>query len=79
MMATKANHLTGDLSRKKPNLCLVASYDAENYYGNWVLGYGFIAVQFPKKTTRKLTAQDKKEWNVKVVGINGSWDYTIKV
>ena len=68
-MATKATHLTGDLSSEKPDLCRVGSEDADNFYGAWVLGYGYFGVQFPKETTRDLTETEKKYWNGRQIQI----------
>ena len=37
MMATNAIHITGDLSRQTPSLCLVTEEEGDNYVGK--LGY----------------------------------------
>lgn len=58
LMATKAIHFVADISRDKPNLCHVFSEDDGNYYGQWVAGYGFAHVRFPKATTRPLTEDE---------------------
>lgn len=63
MMATKAIHKTGNISRKNPDLCYVCSEDAENFIGNWVTGFGFVYVKFPKNTTRELTVKERDEFN----------------
>jgi len=63
MMATKAIHKLGDISRDVPDLCYVHSEDEENYIGNWTAGFGFINVKFPKKTTRELTEKEKERYN----------------
>lgn len=44
-----------DISRDKPDLCIVRDEDGENYVGEWVAGFGFHHVRFPKATTRDLT------------------------
>jgi len=67
MMATKAIHKLGDISRDAPedgvygveNLCVVYDEDKENYIGNWVTGFGYMEVKFPKSTTRELTEEEK--------------------
>ena len=69
MMATKAVHKLGDISRDKPDLCFINDEDDENYIGSWVTGFGFIEVKFPKKTTRELTKKEIKYWNKLYVGI----------
>lgn len=54
MMATQAMHCLGDISRMDPDLCVVHSETDTHYIGNWVTGFGFIGVEFPKETTRVL-------------------------
>lgn len=63
MMATKAMHKTGDISRAIPDLCVVTDLDAENYIGNWVTGFGFVEVKFPKATTRELTFAEIEKYH----------------
>lgn len=79
MMATTAIHKLGDISRDKPDLCIVFKEDEENFYGNFVEGFGFIHVRFPKKTTRPLTDKEKEEWNGKIMAINGTAVYKINI
>jgi hypothetical protein len=57
MMATKANHKMGDLSREEPQLVIIGRENPETgeYVGNWVSGFGFFDVHFPKETTRELS------------------------
>ena len=57
-MATTAIHMLGDISRETADICIVSYEDDDNYYGNWVTGFGFVDVKFPKATTRDL---NKKE------------------
>ena len=63
MMATKAIHMLGDISRDEEDLCLIHGKDPENYIGSWVTGFGFIDVKFPKKTTRELTQDEIEKYN----------------
>lgn len=63
MMATTAIHQLGDISSDTPDLCVVHSEDEDNYIGNWVTGFGFINVKFPKSTTRPLTAEEKDRYS----------------
>lgn len=72
LMATKAVHLLGDLSEDEPKPCSVHAEDEENYYGMWVLGLGFVGVQFPKATTRPPTEEEKTYWESKKIGMFGS-------
>lgn len=62
MMATKAIHKLGDISRDAPDYCVVRedAADPDNYIGDWVTGYGFIDVKFPKATTRECTPAETK-------------------
>lgn len=70
IMATTAYHKTGNISRDKPDLAIVFSEDDDNLYGNWMFGYGFINVKFPKNTVKKLTENDIKKFNKISYGIN---------
>lgn len=63
MMATKAQHQLGDISSDEPDLCVIYGEDETNYIGSWVMGFGFIDVKFPKKTTRELTEGEKARYN----------------
>ena len=77
MMATRAIHQLGNISRDEPDLCVIHSEDAENYIGNWVTGFGFINVKFPKSTTRELTDEEKEKYHGMQVVIGGSPAFTI--
>ena len=63
MMATQATHKTGDISSDEPDLCYIEKEDGDNYVGHWVTGFGFINVEFPKETTRKLTGEEIAHYN----------------
>lgn len=63
MMATTAIHQLGDISNDTPDICVIYSEDEDNYIGNWVTGYGFINVKFPKSTTRELTQEEKDKYS----------------
>lgn len=63
MMATKATHKLGEISSNEPDLCIIYKEDDENYIGNWVTGFGFVNVCFPKSTTRELTPEEIKHYN----------------
>lgn len=52
ILATKAIHKMGDISRDEPDDATVYYEDEDNYYGEWDEGYGFIMVQFPKETSK---------------------------
>jgi hypothetical protein len=67
MMATIAKHKVGDLSRREPSLCCIHGEEGENFIGQWVEGFGFFNVQFPKATTRELTGEEKIRFRDAVV------------
>ena len=71
MMATKAFHKMGDITRSGPDLCVVYDEDSENYIGNWVTGFGFFNVKFPKSTTRELTDEEKEKWHDVPIVVGG--------
>lgn len=71
-------HLLGDISRKNPGLCSIHGEDDKDYIGNWVEGFGFINVRFPKETTRELTQEEKDKWDGVVIGINDSPRYVLR-
>lgn len=70
MMATKAIHKLGDISSDEPDLCLIHSEDNENWIGNWVTGFGFINVKFPKISTRELTCEEIEKYNKQYVQLS---------
>lgn len=63
MIATKAFHNLGEISRSEPDLCIITREEGEYYIGNWATGYGFMDVKFPKNTTRDLTAEERKKYH----------------
>ena len=79
MMATKAIHKTGDISRETPDICIVSNEDKDNYIGNWIYGFGFIDVKFPKATTRKLTTAEVKHYHGRPTVMGGGFWNTINI
>lgn len=77
MMATKAIHKLGDISREEPDLCVIHSENEENFIGNWVTGFGFVEVKFPKSTTRELTDEEKDKWHGVRIAIGESFVGTV--
>lgn len=69
MMASKAYHCLGDISRSKEDLCIIYKQTHEYYIGNWVTGYGFIDVLFPKETTRPLTSEEIEKHNASYIQV----------
>jgi len=78
MMATKALHKLGDISRETPQLCDVYGQDKKNFIGSWVEGFGFFDVRFPKNTTRELTEEEKKKWDGKIIAINDDPKFVVR-
>ena len=61
MMATKASHYLGDVSRKVPTLCIVHSVvDGKYFIGSWDGITAYSNIKFPVRTTRELTEEEKK-------------------
>lgn len=79
MMATTAIHMLGDISRETPDLCIVAEEDDDNYYGNWVTGFGYIDVKFPKSTTKELTPEEVEKYDGQLLTLNGEFFPTINI
>lgn len=66
VMATKARHKTGDISRDEEDFAWVTHVrvdpkDGRSYYiGRWETGFGFINVEFPVSSCRELSWVEKK-------------------
>jgi hypothetical protein len=71
-MATQAAHITGDLGRENPALCIVHGETADHYVGSFIFGFGFYNVKFPKATTRKLTPEEAARFNGAFIRIGSS-------
>ena len=70
MMATKAYHQMGDISRDEPQLCFIYSETKDYWVGQWCEGFGFFNVLFPKDTTRYVTKEEVEEFNGRQMYIN---------
>lgn len=79
MMATKAIHQLGDISREKEDICQIYGEDADNYIGNWVTGLGFIDVKFPKVSTRALTPEEVEHFDGKRLRIGSQPSFALRV
>lgn len=84
MIATKATHKLGDLSREyqqmsSENLCQVSKEVDDFYIGCWITGFGFFNVQFPKETTRPLTAEEKEYFNKMNFAINDNPSFKLNI
>lgn len=71
VMATKATHQLGDLSRDVPDLAWITGEDGDNWVGVWITGFGYIDVRFPKTTTRDLTPAEREHYAGQFVELNG--------
>lgn len=72
MMATKAYHQLGEISSDTPDICFIYSETKNHYVGNWVFGFGFFDVLFPKETTKEMTQEDIKKYDGKNMAINST-------
>lgn len=72
MMATQAVHKLGDISRDEPSLAIIYGEDGDDLIGEWVTGVGYVNVRFPKATTRELTAEERSEYNGKLIDTAGA-------
>jgi hypothetical protein len=78
MMATKAQHQLGDISQDTPGICIVHSEEGDNWIGNWIFGFGFMNVKFPKATTRELTQEEKEKYHNTWVAVGSQFRYQLK-
>jgi hypothetical protein len=78
-MATTALHLTGDISREDVDICIVYEEDDDNFYGNWICGFGFVGVAFPKATTRDLTPEEVEKYHGQPTMLAGGFGPTINI
>ena len=78
-MGKEAHHYLGDISRKDWDIVQVVQEDADNYYGNWLYGYGYVDVRFPKSSLRELTKEEIDQYEGSNFGIVGSWANKLKV
>lgn len=64
MLATKAHHLLGDVSRTPEDWCCVQPQPVDGaFVGNWITGIGLINVRFPVETTRALTQEERERFD----------------
>lgn len=60
VMATKAMHKLGDISRDEPDYAHIYDENETDYIGYWLTGLGFIDVTFPKDGCREMTSEEAK-------------------
>ena len=66
-MATKAHHLSSDVSREQGSLCYIQFDLGSHYSGKWVYGCATTGIRFPKTHTRGLTKEEILHWQDKGV------------
>ena len=66
-IATKAHHLSSDVSREQGSLCYIQFDLGSHYSGKWVYGCATTGIRFPKTHTRGLTKEDILHWQDKGV------------
>ena len=54
-MGTSAHHKLGDISRTNPDVFISRDEIGDQHVGEWLMGFGFVGVTFPKETSRPLT------------------------
>lgn len=80
LMGTKAFHQLGELSREpEPNLFIAGSETEKFWIGNWVTGFGFFHVCFPKETSRRLTPEEIEKFNKTYIQISSQPPHKLKV
>jgi hypothetical protein len=82
MMATKAYHQLGDISRNEPDLCYVYGEAGENkeyLVGQWVTGFGFFGVLYPVESTRELTEEEIKKYEDTYIQLADYTPHKIKI
>lgn len=61
LIGSIAHHVLGPINRQDD--IFVAHRETDHYWiGNWITGFGFINVLFPKETSRELTEEEKKKY-----------------
>lgn len=60
-MGTTALAKIADISRDEPDYFVAWEEVDDHYIGNWITGFGFINVRFPKDTSRPVT-DEEFEW-----------------
>ena len=69
MMANKAYHFLGETTHDGGwDVCIIFKELKDFYVGNYVFGYGFIDVKFPKQFVRDLTNQEKDKFGITKYG-----------
>ena len=62
MMGTEAHHLLGNISSDEPDIFSAHEENDDYFIGNWITGFGFFNVLFPKKTSRRLNIDEVEKY-----------------
>ncbi|MCK9596729.1 hypothetical protein M0R19_06055 [Candidatus Pacearchaeota archaeon] len=78
-MATKAIHKLGDISSNKPDIFHIRGVRESYYLGEWLTGFGFMEVKFPKETTRDLTKEEIEYYNTRSIHFSNGASYKLNI
>ena len=79
IMATTAYHQLGDISSDDYDIAHIHAETEDYYVGNWIFGFGFCNVVFPKDTTRPLTQKELDHYNSRDIQISNGPVIPLKV
>lgn len=77
-ISTEAQHLMGDISRDNPDTFTAVGETNTAYYGQWIEGYGYINVMFPKTSVRKATEEEKQKYCTGVFACSNGQRFSLK-
>lgn len=78
MMGTKAHHQLGEISSDEYDIFYCENENNDYWIGNWVTGFGFFNVCFPKSTSRELTVDEISYYKTLNYQINSQPSQKIK-
>ena len=62
LLATKAIHKLGDISRDYGDIAIVSQKDDKYYCGYWANGFGFFNIKFPIDTSKIITKEEAQQF-----------------
>jgi len=62
-MDSKMDYLFLKYMINNDRICFIHSENADDYIGNWVVGFGDINARFSKADTREMTSEEIKNYN----------------
>ncbi len=78
LMANEGYHKIINYPPQGYELIEVAYESGDFYIGNWIEGFGFIHIQFPKSATRPLTEQEIAKYSKRTFYINDTPLFTLR-